>query len=309
MTLPVNLLSGAIAGMVADTTMHPFETLSTRAKVHPQAAYSEKGLLSAARLILAEEGLRGLLAGASVTAAVAAPCTAVYFGVYETVKRAGLVRLCDPARGGDERLEPVVFFVAGATSELGSSLLFLPSEVVKSRLQLGSNPARATGGRVALAANHGGPMEVARSIVSEQGVRGLFAGWRACLLQDCVFSAIQFLVYEEYCLIYRRAHGGRDMRPEETVLAGATAGGVGALLTNPLDLITTRLMTQGVDARFGSGIRACLHHAMTEGPRSLWRGSLARVLAVAPLSAITFTVYEAAKRRLSAWVDERDRRS
>ena len=86
------------------------------------------------------------------------------------------------------------------------------------------------------------------------------------------------------------------------MVAGATAGGIGAFVTNPLDLITTRLMTQGADRRFGSGIRGCFAQARAEGPRSLWRGSGARVSAAALHAAITFTVYEAAKRAFSrAW--------
>mmetsp|Transcript_7179 Transcript_7179/g.25628 ORF Transcript_7179/g.25628 Transcript_7179/m.25628 type:complete len:393 (-) Transcript_7179:110-1288(-) len=302
MTLPVNLAAGALAGLVADTCTHPFETLSTRAKVHPGAGYGGQGLWAAARLIVAEEGVRGLLAGVSITMCAAAPCTAVYFAVYETAKKAGLARITD------ERLEPAVFFAAGAVSELGSTVLFLPAEVVKNRLQLGANPARATAGRVSLATNHSGPVAAARHILAVEGVAGMWAGWRACLLQDMAFSAVQFLVYEEYCRLFRSTHGGRDLRPEETVLAGATAGGVSALLTNPLDLTTTRLMTQGLDRSFGSGIAATIAAARREGPRSLWRGSLARVLATAPLSAITFSVYEAAKRQFQKWADDAESR-
>lgn len=34
-----NLVAGGIAGLVAETIMHPFDTVSHRAKVHPSSAY------------------------------------------------------------------------------------------------------------------------------------------------------------------------------------------------------------------------------------------------------------------------------
>lgn len=288
MTLPVNLAAGAVAGFVAETAMHPFETVSTRAKVHPTSAYG--GFLGAAGLIYREEGLRGLTAGVSVTMLASAPCTAVYFAAYESVKRVGL-KHCP------EGWEPLVHFGAGAASELGSSLLFVPADVVRSRLQLGVNPSRATGGLVSATRNYPSIYRAFSSIARQEGMAGLFAGWRSCLLQDCAFSAMQFLVYEEYGRLFRASHK-RELTAYDTMWAGATAGGIAALVTNPLDLITTRLMAQGADRRFGTGVVSCLRQAWREGPMGLWRGSAMRVMATAPAAAITFTCYEAAKRFL-----------
>lgn len=117
----------------------------------------------------------------------------------------------------DPRHRPLVYFAAGAGSELMSSMLFVPAEVIRNRMQLGTNPQRATGGLVTRTHNYTSLWSGARSILQTQvraeaahqaggvlmcascvqGVRGLFVGWQSCLAQDCAFSALQFMVYEQ----------------------------------------------------------------------------------------------------------------
>ena len=48
----------------------------------------------------------------------------------------------------------VVYLTSGAAAELLSALIFVPTEVIKCRLQLGENPYRATGGMVASRENY-----------------------------------------------------------------------------------------------------------------------------------------------------------
>jgi hypothetical protein len=125
------------------------------------------------------EGFRGIFAGLSVTLSIAAPATALYFCAYEASKQAGLRMKWNehtvhfvsgsPARAprwGEScccmrASRPVarcstvqLHTIAGAFSELLVSVATLPFEVVKNRMQLGSNPARATGGLVSASTNY-----------------------------------------------------------------------------------------------------------------------------------------------------------
>jgi hypothetical protein len=50
------LLAGALAGLVSETLMHPFDTVSLRAKVHPSSAY---GNLSGAFRLIFKQGASG----------------------------------------------------------------------------------------------------------------------------------------------------------------------------------------------------------------------------------------------------------
>lgn len=280
------------------------------------------------------EGIRGYFAGVSATLVQSPPSTAVYFATYEYAKSLGFWMT-----GGQH--EHVVYFTAGAMSELFASLVFVPLEVVKSRLQLGANPHRATGGIVASHTNFPSIRAALAGIYAERGMAGLTAGWKSGFVQDMCFSAVQFLVYErlkryfedrradvhaaarararasgasnlirradvEHDMEHKHAHqlhsrsyGHGSERPHkpqlsvhETLLAGSISGGLAAALTNPLDVVTSRLMVQDAKAGYGTGMVSVWNATLREGPTALWRGTIPRVAQTAPLSAIAFAVYE-----------------
>ena len=79
------------------------------------------------KIILKEEGVRGLFGGftASITGSLFA--STCYFGFYETMKR----------RLKDSGLDPTfAYFISGGMADVGASLFYVPSEVLKTRLQL-----------------------------------------------------------------------------------------------------------------------------------------------------------------------------
>ena len=118
-------------------------------------------------------------------------------------------------------------YVSGALSELANSVVVVPMEVVKSRLQLGKNPSLTTGetcgvwghlfmcsmgmrvsfdtsyflfsagGWILTQSNYRNTVHAIVSIVRAEGLGGLYSGYRACLALDCSFSALQFALYEQ----------------------------------------------------------------------------------------------------------------
>lgn len=286
-----NLLAGALSGLIAETLMHAFDTVSHRAKVHPSAHYGN--FAGAFKLIWRQEGLRGYFAGVSATIAQAPPANATYFFCYEGLKSLGLkLTNADPAT------ESAVYFLSGACSEIASSVLFVPLEVAKARMQLGNNPHRATGGIVPHQTNFRHLHRALVGIYRESGVRGLTAGWQAGLALDAAFSGTQFLFYEQLKKLLRRVQQ-RDLTTGETLLAGCVSGGIAAALTNPLDCIASRIQSQvHGTVGYGSSFLHVLRNTIAESPIALWRGTLPRVMQVAPLSAVSFGVYEAGRRYL-----------
>ena len=126
-----NFVAGAFAGLFAETWLHPFDTINTRMKVVRTEA--KRGVLATCRQVVRTEGVAALYAGVGATVIASFPSTAIYFGVYEFVKDVGEEAF--PA------YTPVVHLVAGAASELAGSLITVPCEVVKCRLQLGTVPS------------------------------------------------------------------------------------------------------------------------------------------------------------------------
>lgn len=236
-------------------------------------------------IFLCIEGIKGYFAGLSATLAQSPPSTAVYFLTYEYAKAVGLRYM------GPEHAD-TVYFTAGATSELFASLVFVPLEVVKSRLQLGNNPHRATGGIVASHTNFPSIRAALAGIYAERGIAGLTAGWKSGLIQDIVYSATQFLLYENVKQKFEQRSGKR-VSTKETLICGCISGGLAAALTNPFDVVTSRLMIQdGRSSGYGQSMISVAKSTMAEGPYAIWRGTFPRVAQIAPLSAIAFAVYE-----------------
>ena len=97
-------------------------------------------------------------------------------------------------------------YLLGAFSELTGSFLSVPSEVVKSRLQLGRNPAQATGGFLKQTRNYRHTFHALHAIWKKERLSGLYSGYSACLSVDVFFSAFSFLFYEQVSQIFPHCH-------------------------------------------------------------------------------------------------------
>ncbi len=181
---------------------------------------------------------------------------------------------------------PWELFAGGAAG--GCQVVFTnPLEIVKIRLQVAGELAKAEGGdKVARGAIH---------IVRQLGLVGLYKGASACLLRDIPFSAIYFPAYAHLKKdTFHEGLNGKKLGFGEMLAAAAIAGMPAAFLTTPADVIKTRLQ---VEARKGQatykGILDCFRQIMVqEGPKAFFKGSLARVLRSSPQFGATLVAYE-----------------
>ena len=204
------MVSGALAGSAVEAALYPLDTIKTRMQVAKGgAAVNWRHLY---------KGLGGNLIGVM-------PACAVFFAVYEPAKR-----LLVPT-DGNGRHSVVAHLVAAASGGLASSLIRVPTEVIKTRMQTGQfYSARSAFWHVA----------------TREGIyTGLFAGFGSFLLRDLPFDAIEFASYEQMKLTWKSVSGGRELRQHETACIGALAGMLTGAVTTPLDVVKTRLMTQG----------------------------------------------------------------
>ncbi|GFH18963.1 uncharacterized protein HaLaN_15847 [Haematococcus lacustris] len=134
-----------------------------------------------------------------------------------------------------------------------------------------------------------------RSIVAREGLRGLYAGYGAFLLRDLPFDAIEFVAYEQLkqgLSTYLK----RELKPQETSMIGAVAGGFTGLVTTPLDVLKTRLMTQGANGRYKSLVDAVVQIARDEGTAAFLKGWQPRLIWISLGGFVFFPVLEASKK-------------
>lgn len=120
-------MAGGLGGSAGDFIMHSIDTVKTRQQGAP---YSEKyaDTWRTYRTILREEGLlRGLYGGVQPAMMGSIPGTMVFFSVYETSKRAMLDASVN---------QTLAHLISGAMGDLTASVIYVPSEVLKTRLQL-----------------------------------------------------------------------------------------------------------------------------------------------------------------------------
>ncbi len=272
-------LAGGIAGAFTTVTLYPLDTAKTLRQRNPDAYKSvndalfslvatdnhcvSKGLMSRAARIYS---------GVVAAACGSAPSSALYFGVYESVRR-GL----GEREGRAGRVGAVA--LSAGMGNAASSAIFVPKEVIKQRAQSGAGTTR----------------EIVAKAVREGGIPGLYCGYKATLLRNIPSAVTRFVLYEEI----KRAAPGRQGagRRWGHLLAGGIAGGVASALTTPVDVIKTWVST-GVLERGTGVMEAGRVIIRTHGVTGLYAGAGSRAFTSGLFSAVGFAAFEVAKDTL-----------
>ena len=232
------MAAGGLAGVTVETVLFPLDTIKTRL----QAAKAGKGL-----------DLRGLYSGLSGNIPGCFTASAIFFGVY------------DPMKKQMEELwgkgSTPAHLVSAASAGLASSVVRVPTEVVKQRLQTGQFK---------------GPVEAVKTIFAKEGARGFTRGYGAFLLRDLPFDAIEFVAYEGLKAQYTSVMG-RRIEPVEASVLGGVAGAFTGAVTTPLDVLKTRFMTGGTAVKYKNLLDAAVTISREEGWRALFAGVQPRV--------------------------------
>lgn len=122
-------------------------------------------------------------------------------------------------------------------------------------------------------------------------------GIAAQMLRDIPYAVVTLLTYEHLKKVWKpRAQERFPSIPTRSwdLLVGGLAGGVGSFVTNPADVIKTRVQTDSsTSAIYGGSIQKCAVMIwQQEGPTAFLRGSVPRLLHKVPANAFFFLFYE-----------------
>ena len=289
---PVELVGGLAAGLSKDALLHPIDTLRARLDVTVARSVSSSPLAATVnelRSVIAADGFAGLYRGYTLCLLGSTPASALYFGSYHAMRR---------VLSGDDNVHgssPWRDAGAGAGAEVIASLLFTPLDVLKQRMQVA--PVGT------------GVADVVRGACAGIGAGGLWRGYFAGITVWAPYSAAYFSAYEAFRDALRSVgsggEGGEGANAAQSASAGAAAGGVAALVTQPLDCAKTRIQV-GQAGQVGKvpgpvEIFTVVRQVwLDEGASALARGGLARMMWLAPASAVTITVFESVAAALHA---------
>ncbi|KAL8637733.1 MAG: hypothetical protein Q9228_005031, partial [Teloschistes exilis] len=227
------MLAGGLGGTSGDLLMHSIDTVKTRQQGDPHIPSKYTSLSSSYLKIFRQEGLRrGLYSGVTPAFLGSFPGTLIFFGCYEWSKR----HLIDVGVH-----HSLAYLASGFVADLAASVVYVPSEVLKTRLQLQgrfNNPFFKSG------YNYQSTLHATRTIIKQEGFAALFYGYKATLFRDLPFSALQFAFYEQEQKWAKQYAGERDIGLGLEILTATTAGGLAGVITCPLDVVKTRIQTQ-----------------------------------------------------------------
>ncbi|PFH31412.1 carrier superfamily protein [Besnoitia besnoiti] len=143
----------------------------------------------------------------------------------------------DAAEGavaGEERLQlsPVESLICGGLATVTHDIVLTPMDVIKQRLQLGC---------------YRSPLDCLRTVLQQEGVAALCRSLPATVLLNLPYGATLVCVNEWMKqTVFRRFEGYASGSTNLYLyfLCAAVSGGVAGLISNPLDVIKTRLQTQ-----------------------------------------------------------------
>ncbi|KAJ5893467.1 hypothetical protein N7495_005158 [Penicillium taxi] len=280
-------LAGGIAACGAVTVTHSFETVKIRLQLQGElqtkneAVKKYKGVLHGIKVILQNEGPRGLFRGIGSAYCYQILLNGCRLGFYEPI-RSNLTS----ALYSDSAVQSLgVNVVAGATSGVIGAAAGSPFFLVKTRLQSYS-PFLPVGTQH----KYKNSIDGLTKIYSSEGVKGIYRGVGAAMIRTSFGSAVQL---PTYFFAKRRLtrHLGMEEGPALHLASSAASGFVVCCFMHPPDTIMARMYNQS--GNLYQGVFDCLFKTIrTEGVLAIYKGFVAHLARILPHTILTLSLAE-----------------
>ncbi|OQE21274.1 hypothetical protein PENSTE_c012G05861 [Penicillium steckii] len=183
----------------------------------------------------------------------------------------------------------VVETIAGFTAGIASTLSLHPLDLVKTRLQVD----RSSSSRL------GSSLRIIRHIArNEGGIAAFYRGLGPNLVGNSTSWGLYFLCYGSFKDLFGnfRAREGSSLTSSDYFLASGAAGALTSILTNPIWVIKTRMLSTGskVPGAYASLSSGAKQIYRTEGIPGFYRGLVPALFGVSH-GALQFMAYERLK--------------
>ncbi|TRY71026.1 hypothetical protein TCAL_15032 [Tigriopus californicus] len=180
-----DFIAGGFGGICTVLSGHPFDTIKVRLQTMPNPKPGQPpmytGTVDCVMKTVKLEGVTGLYKGMGAPLVGVAPIFALSFMGFGLGKKL-------QQNHADEQLNNVQLGIAGGISGILTTVVMAPGERIKCLLQV---QQASTG-----PAKYSGPVDVAKSLYREGGLKSIYKGTCATLLRDVPASAAYFGSYE-----------------------------------------------------------------------------------------------------------------
>ncbi|KXT16547.1 hypothetical protein AC579_6278 [Pseudocercospora musae] len=310
-------IAGGVSGITSRTATAPLDRLKVyliaqtgNAEDTKQAVKSGKAisaaqhgvrtLWNACKELWAAGGMRSLFAGNGINVVKVMPESSVKFGAYEAAKRA-IAKV--EGHGNPKHISSSSTFMAGGCAGMIAQAVVYPLDTLKFQMQCETVAGGEYGSKLIL--------HTAKKMWARNGMIAFYKGLPMGLVGMFPYAAIDLSVFEtlKKRVIARNKRNDPNLKHDEDALPGnfsmalmgGFSGAIGASIVYPLNLLRTRLQSQGTVShpRTYTGIVDVTRQTLQgEGVRGLFKGLTPNLLKVVPAVSITYVVYENTKKAL-----------
>lgn len=276
-----SLIAGFIAGAIEAITCWPMEYIKTQLQLTSKLPKGEvpkfTGIIDGLTYTYRNHGFFALYRGLAPNLIGAMPKASIRFGANAKFK--------NMLRDKDGNLTGTANFTAGAMAGVLEAIVCVtPLETLKVKLIQGNMPM----------------VKGIKQIYAAEGVTGFYKGLSATIMKQASNQGLRFLWFNEYKK-YVTSDGKKKMTPILSLFGGMSAGIFSTLGNNPFDVVKTRM--QSLDANKYKGTMNCFYLIMTqEGPKSFYKGCLARMGRVVPGQGVVFMSVEFIEQKISKYL-------
>ncbi|KNG84606.1 oxaloacetate transport protein [Aspergillus nomiae NRRL 13137] len=280
-------IAGGVAACGAVTVTHSFETVKIRLQLQgelqtkSEAVKKYKGVFHGVKVILQNEGPRGLFRGIGSAYIYQVLLNGCRLGFYEPLRKTLTTSIYQDAQV--QSLGINVF--AGAASGIIGAAAGSPFFLVKTRLQSFS-PFLPVGTQH----NYRNSFDGLRKIYTSEGVGGLYRGVNAAMVRTGFGSSVQL---PTYFFAKRRLvkHLGMEDGPALHLASSTASGFVVCCVMHPPDTIMSRMYNQ--TGNLYKGALDCLFQTVRkEGLLAIYKGYFAHLARILPHTILTLSLAE-----------------
>lgn len=243
---------------------------------HPQLTYSlnpsvnihvpRAGIISTGLAIIKNEGAGALYSGAGATVVRGFVQGGLRLGLYSPIKET--LASLDPSAKQSGNLSIATKLMAGSLSGGFAACFSSPIDLIKTRQMAGSA---------------GNALGIVRSVISTEGIQGLWRGSGTAMARVSLLTAVQVASYDEVkkSIVSVKVPGLGEGQISTQLLSSLVAGLAATTATNPLDVVKTCVMAAkkkgGMKLSTAEAIREIVTKDGAAGFMKGWSASFSRM--------------------------------
>ncbi|GAO46640.1 solute carrier family 25 member 38 [Saitoella complicata NRRL Y-17804] len=280
-----HFLSGASSGLITSATLQPLDLLKTRRQQGTHGSLVE----TFHHVVKTPADVVKLWRGTLPSTIRTGLGSAMYFASLNHMRQYFSRHPIAPATESSgknasalPRLSKTANLTTGAFARAAVGFIMMPITIIKVRYE--SNYY-----------SYSSMMHATKDILKNDGMKGFFYGFGATAIRDAPYAGIYVLFYEQ-CKLWLtpiNTTGSNEASASKAVVnmtSGVIAGVSATVITNPFDVLRTRMQVRPQDYR--NTWQAARKLIVEDGMKVFGDGMGLRVARKALSSAITWTIYE-----------------